>query len=79
MKVKLNLEELTLREIEDFEAAGGLAISEVGAGKALPARALRALVWIMQRREDPSFTFEAAGDVKVSELDFGAATPVDPT
>lgn len=73
----LDIGSLTLREIEDFEAASGMAIGEIGEGKALPARALRAAVWILQRREDPSFTFEAAGDVRVTDLDFGESA--DPT
>lgn len=34
----------------------------------MPARALRAFVWILRRREDPSYTFEQAGDVRVGEL-----------
>lgn len=70
MKITMNLDDLTLREIEDFETASGLSIGEIGAGKALPARALRALVWVVQRREDPAYTYEAAGDVKVGDLEF---------
>lgn len=71
MKIELNLEKLTLREMEDFETASGMAIGDVGSGKSMSARALRALVWIAQRRADPAFTFEDAGDVEVSALDFG--------
>lgn len=79
MRVNLDLESLTLREIEDFETASNIAIGEIGNGKAMPARALRALVWIIQRREDPAFTYEDAGDVKVTELDFETAAPENPT
>lgn len=35
----------------------------------LSTKALKALVWIIKRQDDPNFTLEDARNVKVSELD----------
>lgn len=75
MKLTINLEKLTLRDLADFEEKSGMPFGDVGTGKALPAQALWALVWVAQRREDPSFTYEAAGDLEITELDFGGTDP----
>lgn len=79
MKVNLDIGSLTLREIEDFETKTQMGISDLGAGKAMPAKALRALVWILTRRNDPSYSYEDAGDVKITELDFEGGAEPDPT
>ncbi len=34
----------------------------------MPVKVLKALVWIIRRSEDPSFTLEAAGKMKIREL-----------
>lgn len=77
MRISLDVESMTLREVEDFEVASGLTIGDIGPGKKTPARALRAIVWIVQRRQDPAFTFEDAGEVRITDLDFEA--PANPT
>ena len=75
MKIQLDIESLTLREVEDFEEACGLRIGAIEDWRALPAKALRALVWIAGRRDDPAFTFEGAGDVRV--VDLSGLVPTD--
>ena len=79
MKVNLDIGSLTLREIEDFETKTNLGIGELGPGKAMSARALRAIVWILTRRDDPAFTYEDAGDLKVVDLEFEGEAAPDPT
>lgn len=71
MKIVLNVEDLTLGEIEEMEQAAGLKLSELGNGS---AKATIALIWISQRRLDPAFTLEDARALKVAELEFADPT-----
>lgn len=71
--LNVNVDDLTLGEVDDFEEASGLSIVDVSkllkGKKPLPAKALIALVWITKRRADESYTLEQARSVKVSELE----------
>ena len=73
-KLALDLDDLTLGEMEDFEKASGLTLSTIQDGN-IPAKALIALVWIARRRDDPKYTLKDARSVKISDLQLGA----DPT
>ncbi len=81
MKIKLDVDQLTFGDIEDFEAhVGGdlmAAISGATSGTA-PLKAMIGLIWICQRTIDPDFTLEDARKVKVSELEVEVAE-ADPT
>lgn len=77
LTLTVDLNDLTLGELADFEdAAGADAVDQlIGASKTgkgeqprMSAKTMVALVWIMQRRTDPSFTLEQARAVKVTEL-----------
>ena len=71
---------LTIAEAADFEDHGGphvLSWVERGAPVAeLSMKALRALVWILVRRERPDFTLEDAGKVELTAL--ASAAPAEP-
>lgn len=73
--MEFDLESLTLAELSDIEKqAGHDAVDRLMAGK-VSASAMQAVVWVVQRRADPSFTWEKAGEVKVVEL---TPAPEDP-
>lgn len=81
-EVRIDLADLTLGEVEEFEEITELALSNFGEGKPFPAKALVALVYLTKRRADPAFTIEDARRVRISELSYGAAeavVPADPT
>jgi len=65
MKLTLNFDELTVGDIEDFEAACGVDITAIGPGN-MPTKALAPLIWITERRRNPAFTLEdaRAGEVQ---------------
>ncbi|MDD2756230.1 MAG: hypothetical protein PHS80_11970 [Methanothrix sp.] len=71
MQIALNVDDLTLGEIEEMEQAAGLKLSELGNGS---ARSTIALIWISQRRIDPAFTLDDARALKVTELEFANPT-----
>lgn len=73
--LNLNLDSLTIDEMETMEEITGAPFDEAfGAGKP-KAKVLRALAFIIKRREDPDFTLEDAGKLAI-RLD---ADPVPPT
>lgn len=73
--VDFDLDDLTVEEIEDIEEATGCSIDRLFADDRPRGKTLRAIAWIVKRREDPAFTFEQAGKVKIKLSD----TPANPT
>lgn len=67
--MELNISQLTLEEVEEFEGRAGMPIGAITAQN-LPSRALRALIWILRRRVEPDFTWEMAGDLTIGEINF---------
>lgn len=67
---RYTLEDFTLEEAELLEDTFDCPIDEIDFGR---AKAVRMLIWIVKRREDPSFTLEDAGKIRVSQI----GPPVD--
>jgi len=78
---------LTLGEIEKVEDISRLSIDQIGEDGVPKARMLAALVYVVKRREDPTFQFDQAREFTQDEAlqliggdDEGdAETPADPT
>ncbi len=61
--ISIDLQSLTIAEVEEFEDMTGLPFDEAfGPGKP-KAKPMRALVVISRRRTDPGFTWEQAGEL----------------
>jgi hypothetical protein len=74
--INLNFDDLRIREIEDIEEITGQPISQIMASGQPMAKALRAIAYVMKRREDPEFTLEQAGELRINLTEGDA---VDPT
>lgn len=73
----INLDDFTIGELEEIEEIGGVPFSSIGEGN-LPIKAIKALVFVVKRRDDPAFTIEDAAKVKVTEFTVTAETgPTD--
>ena len=82
MKIRISLAELTLGDMEDFEDISGIPFDEIAqmareakdeegeSKKSLPTKALIALTYISERRDNPDYTIEDARAIKVLELEF---------
>jgi hypothetical protein len=80
VRVKFEREKVTLADIEDYEAYTGEGWSKMAtyAGDhPLPMRCVVALVWITERRKDPTITIEQIRQLPAIELeiDSGVASP----
>lgn len=64
----MNVNKLTLGEIAKVEELSGISINEIGSGHSPQAKAMAALVFVMKRREDQSFTFKDAMDLNMDEV-----------
>ena len=61
--------DLTLNEVEQIEDLnGGVSLDQLDLGR---AKTLKAIVYVLLRRDNPEITLEDAGNVKLSGL-FGA-------
>lgn len=59
---------LTVGELVDIEEVSGAdAMAGLSDGKVSP-KALLALVWVLHRRDDPTFTLDQARTIKVTDL-----------
>lgn len=76
-KLEIDIEDLTLGEVEEFEeASGGATVSDINRGN-VPARAITALVWVFKKRGDASFTLDNARALKLSDLHFAEENPTE--
>lgn len=77
-KLTVNIDDLTLGELEDFEEAAGISVADIQArGGSMPVRAVSALVWVTKRRDDKDFTLDQARKIKLSEVEFTNPTEGD--
>lgn len=57
----MNFETLTLDEIETIENLCGISIDKLAEDGTPKGRNLKAIIFVMKRRENPDFQFEDAG------------------
>lgn len=69
--LEIDLNSLRVREIEEIEERLGLPFDEVVKPGQPKAKMLRAIGYIVKKRENPDFTWEDAGEliIKLSEPD----------
>ncbi len=74
IRLELDVNRFTLAELEDLEEATGMSFIQLGerlqTGE-YPIKLLRALVWILRRRSDPTFTLEEARSLQLGDIIFG--------
>lgn len=63
--ISINLDDLELGEVEEFEEAMGQPFGEVNIES---AKAMVHLVWIVKKRDDPKFTIAKARKLKLSQF-----------
>jgi hypothetical protein len=68
LQINLNMDDLTLGELEELESTVGLPISKMGDGS---AKSIVALIWITERRDNPDFTLEDARKIRIGDVQFG--------
>lgn len=57
----IDFNSLTLDEVETIENLTGVSIEKLADDKAPKGKNLKALIFVLMRRNDPSFTMEQAG------------------
>lgn len=67
MNIVLDVNDLTMGEVEELEEATGQSLSDLGSGS---AKSIIGLIWISQKRIDPTFTLQDARALKITELKF---------
>jgi hypothetical protein len=73
--LNVDLDHLTVGEIEEIEDLTGLSIDAFGEKGKPKGKMLRAIGYVTRKRTDPAYTWEAAGNLRV---ELGSA-PVPPT
>lgn len=67
LNLAIDIETLTIGELEEIEDITGLAFGNIDWAH-LSARLMRALVYIVARRDNPDFTVEDARNVRLTQL-----------
>lgn len=65
--VTFDFESLTLDEVEQIELITGSSIDQILDAGHAKGKALKAIIFIMKKREDPNFTIEQAGKIPLTE------------
>lgn len=73
---EIDLQHLTISELEEIEEKSGLPIDVLADPKRPKAKMMRAVAYVLRRRDNPAFTWEDAGSLRIS---FGESPPVVPT
>ena len=68
MEVVIDVNDLTLGEVEEIENLTGLTVGDFGDGTKMSAKLVTAFVYISKRRTDPDFTIEDARKIKLGEF-----------
>ena len=73
----MNVEDLTLGEVEEVENYAGLPLASLADDNAPKGKLMVALGWIMKRKSDPSFTLQQAKMMTSKDLNdlLGADDP----
>lgn len=74
-KLRIDPDELTLDEIEELETILGGGIDGIFNQGSPKGHALKALIWIISKRDNPDFTLEDAGKLRLADIDLGEADP----
>lgn len=69
--INIDPNDLTLDEIELVEDTLGLSIDTAFSTGTPKAKALKTLVWVMMRRDDPEVTIESVGSLKLTDINLG--------
>jgi hypothetical protein len=77
LKITIDLDTLTLGELDFFEEQSGLSVEDLAAGKS-SAKSAMALICIQERRTNPAYTMDDARKIPVSELEVEVADPTPP-
>jgi hypothetical protein len=63
----IDFEAMTLSEVEEIELLTGRSIETIMNEDAPRGRVLKAIIWVMKKRTDPSFTLEQAGALSLKD------------
>jgi hypothetical protein len=73
-----DFESLTLNEVEQIELITGSSIDQLMDAGQPKGRAMKAIIFIMKKRTDPSFTLEQAGSLSMTEANALFVGETDP-
>ena len=64
----MNVNDLTLGEVEEVENYSGLPIAALADPEARKGKLLVALAWVIKRKEDPKFSLEHAKRLSMGDI-----------
>ena len=64
----MNVNELTLGEVEEVENYAGLPLAALADSNAQKGKLMVALAWIIKRKENPSYTIHEAKKLKMEDI-----------
>jgi hypothetical protein len=73
-----DFESLTLNEVEQIELITGASIDQILDAGQPKGKAMKAIIFIMKKRVDPSFTLEQAGQISMTEANSLFVGETDP-
>ncbi len=65
-ELNVDINSLTIGEIEEIEELGDQPIDALFSATGKKGKALRAIAFVMKRRDNPDFTWEEAGDLRIN-------------
>lgn len=75
--MEINLNDLTVGDLEQIEDIAGVTAGQMFSGGGFSAKAIKAIVYVVHKKDDPSFTLDDAANVKFTDV--GISDKADPT
>ena len=76
-RLKLDLDSLTIADIEAIEEAAGCPITWLGNSERPQAKLMRAAAWVVMKRTNPAITWDEVGAIQVSAFNGSEQDPTD--
>lgn len=77
-ETKFDFESLTLEEVEQIELITGTSIDQIMDIGQPRGKALKAIIFVIKKREDPNFTIEQAGKISLKDAQSAFLSESDP-
>jgi hypothetical protein len=78
MAEKFDFESLTLTEVEQIELITGTSIDQILDAGQPKGKTMKAIIFIIKKRLDPSFTLEQAGELSMADANKLFMSETDP-
>lgn len=74
----IDMNDLTLDELDTIETVCGVTLDQLGQPGQPQAKMIKAIVWVLARRQNPELTLDEVGELRLGDLNLTQGDLADP-